>query len=99
MHWGCTGMQFDDAGFPDRVHGALSAGCFQWTTAAFLQWLGTARRFVRGVFQNNGLPDPDGERDMLAASAMRIERAVDSRLADMIDEDLLAASQSVPSHA
>lgn len=89
----------DDAGFPDRIHGALSAACFQWTSAAFLQWLSSARRFVRGVFQDNGLPAPASERDMLAAAAMRIERAAHSRLADMIDEDLLMAGQSVHAHA
>jgi hypothetical protein len=36
---------------------------------------------------------------MLAAAAMRIERAAHSRLADMIDEDLLMAGQSVHAHA
>jgi hypothetical protein len=89
----------DDAGSPDRVNGELTAACFQWTTAAFLQWQSSARRFVRGVFRNNGLPPLSCESDLLTASAMRIERAPMSRLADMIDEDLLIAAQSSPSHA
>jgi hypothetical protein len=89
----------DDGGFPDRINGEISAACFQWTTPAFLQWLGSARRFVRGVFRNNGLPPHAVERDLLAASAMRLERAANSRLADMIDEDLLAAGQNAATHA
>lgn len=89
----------DDAGSPDRIHGALSAACFQWTTAAFLQWLSSARRFVRGVFQGNGLPDPVSGRDVRPGAAMYVERVASSRLADMIDEDLLAGRHYVASHA
>jgi hypothetical protein len=89
----------DDAGLPDRINGALSAGCFQWSTAAFLQWFASARHFVRGVFERNGLPSPATNRDILDAGAMRVEQIPHSRLADMIDADLLAGAQGVPAHA
>ena len=89
----------DDAGLPDRIHGSLSAACFQWSTAAFLQWSVSAHCFVRGVFERNGLPLPVTDGDLLVGAAMRLESAPHSRLADMIDADVLSGRQSFLAHA
>jgi len=89
----------DDTGAPDRVNGPVSAACFQWTTAAFLDWVSSAPHFIRGVFRSNGLPKPVNGNDVLPGAAMRVERLHDSRLADLIDEDFLSTGQNVQIHA
>ncbi|WP_062209752.1 hypothetical protein [Aureimonas sp. AU12] len=87
----------DDAGHPDRVDGALGAACFGWSTAAFLAFTAATPPLTRGLFNDNGLPSAPGRDRVLRACAMRIERAVPSRLADMIDADLLAGRGGRPS--
>jgi hypothetical protein len=79
----------DDAGAPDRIHGSLSAGCFAWTSAALLAWIASAPRFIHGVFKTNGLPKPLTGSQVLTSAATRAEVPRSSRLADMVDEDLL----------
>jgi len=89
----------DDLGAPDRVNGAMSAACFGWTTAGLLSWIQSAPQFVQGVFSTNGLPEPRGVNHVLPGAAIRIERLPLSRLADMIDEDLLSSYERVDIHA
>jgi hypothetical protein len=89
----------DDLGALDRVHGALSAACFGWTTAALLSWIEQAPPLVQGVFSTNGLPEPRGARHVLAGAAIRVEPLPSSKLADMIDEDLLSSSKHANVHA
>lgn len=81
----------DDAGRPDRIDGSLTAAFFGWSTPALLEWSLDAPRFLRGLFRDSGLPATPGRDRILHAAAMRIERPRASRLADMLDEDLLAA--------
>jgi len=54
---------------------------------------------VRGVFERNGLPLPVTDGDLLVGAAMRLESAPHSRLADMIDADVLSGRQSFLAHA
>jgi hypothetical protein len=82
----------DDAESPDRIHGALSAGCFGWSTAALFAWLPTAPRFVRGVYGTNGLP-PASRAHVFSGAAMRVEAPVVAPLADLIDHDILRAAR------
>jgi len=94
----------DETGAPDRIYGAISAGCFAWTTAALLEWLGSSTPLVHGVFRTNGLPDARDPDHILAGAAMRVEPLQASRFADMIDADLLdSASETsgtrAPLHA
>ncbi|RIY02709.1 hypothetical protein D3218_04965 [Aureimonas flava] len=79
----------DDAGRPDRVDGAYGAACFGWSTPAFLDHAAGAPVLTRGLLGDSGLPVSPGDRRH-AACALRVERAAASRLADMIDADLLA---------
>lgn len=79
----------DDSGLPDRVDGALSSACFGWSTPALLGWSIDSPRFLRGVFRSGGLPEAPGRDRMLPGAAIRVERPLASRLADMIDEDLM----------
>lgn len=79
----------DDAGRPDRVDGALGAACFGWSTAAFLAHAAETPALTRGLFGDSGLPVSPGRDRHHRACALRIERAAVSRLADMIDADLL----------
>ncbi|KQT82833.1 hypothetical protein [Aurantimonas sp. Leaf443] len=80
----------DDAGNPDRVEGALSAACFGWSAPALLEWSLSAPRFLRGVFRDSGLPVSSRRDRAMPGAAMRVERIRASRLADMVDEDLLS---------
>jgi hypothetical protein len=85
----------DDTGAPDRINGELSAASFGWSTAALYSWLPTSTPLVRGVRAGNGLPPPQRAAQVRAAAAMRVERPEPSRLADLIDEDLLASRHGV----
>lgn len=85
----------DETGAPDRIDGSLSAASFGWSTTALLGWTTTARRFVHGTFRTNGLPPAPGPDHVLTGAAIRIERARASRLADLIDEDLLRSTGGV----
>jgi hypothetical protein len=92
IHW----FEFiDDCGSPDRINGELSAAGFGWSTAALYAWLPASTPLVRGVRAGNGLPAPQRAAQVRAASAMRVERQGPSRLADLIDEDLLASRHGV----
>jgi hypothetical protein len=84
----------DDAGRPDRVDGAFGAACFGWSTAAFLAHAADAPALTRGLYGDSGLPVSPARDRAHPASAMRIERTAVSRLADMIDADLLAGRGS-----
>lgn len=84
----------DDAGRPDRVDGAYGAGCFGWSTAAFLAHAADAPALTRGLYGDSGLPVSPARDRARRACALRIERAAVSRLADMIDADLLAGRGS-----
>ncbi|MET0258234.1 MAG: hypothetical protein ABW179_06595 [Methylobacterium sp.] len=84
----------DDAGHPDRVDGALGAAGFGWSTAAFLAHAGAAPVLTRGLFGDSGLPRHPGRDRALPACASRVERPAVSRLADMIDADLLASMRT-----
>jgi hypothetical protein len=79
----------DDVGAPDRVDGALSAAAFGWSTPSLLEWSLSAPRLTRGLYQGSGLPETPGRDRVFKTAAMRIERPRASRLADMLDEDLL----------
>lgn len=83
----------DDNGHPDRVEGAFSAACFGWSTAALLAWSVDAPRFTRGLFKTSGLPENALHDRVVAGAAMRVERPRPSRLADMIDADLLRIAE------
>jgi hypothetical protein len=92
IHW----FEFvDDTGLPDRINGELSAASFGWSTAALYSWLPASTPLVRGVRAGNGLPPPQRSGQVRAAAAMRVERLSPSRLADLIDEDLLASRHGV----
>jgi len=80
----------DDAGRPDRVDGALGAACFGWSTGAFLAFAADAPALTRGLFGDSGLPVSSDRDRVHSACALRIERTAASRLADMIDADLVA---------
>ncbi|WP_062014941.1 hypothetical protein [Aureimonas sp. AU4] len=80
----------DDSGQPDRVDGALGAACFGWSADSYLAFAARAPALTRGLFADGGLPrDPVRDR-VLPGCALRLERPAASRLADMIDADLLA---------
>ncbi|WP_162246065.1 hypothetical protein [Aureimonas sp. Leaf460] len=79
----------DDAGAPDRVDGALSAAAFGWSTPALLEWSLSAPRLSRGLYKDSGLPRTPGRDRVAKGAAMRTERPRASRLADILDEDLL----------
>jgi hypothetical protein len=79
----------DDADMPDRVHGAWSAACFSWNTAALLEWLPGAPWLSRAVCGTSGLPAAQPQHCWPAA-AIRVERPLRSRLTEIIDEHLLA---------
>lgn len=83
----------DDAGAPDRVDGALSAAAFGWSTPALMEWSLSAPRFTRGLHKGSGLPETPGRDRTAQGAAMRIERPRASRLADMLDEDILRLSE------
>ncbi len=86
----------DDLGRPDRVDGAFTAAAFGWSAASFLEWSVSAPRFTRGLHRESGLPLNEAGERRAPGAAMRVERPRASRLADMVDEDLLAGRDRAP---
>ncbi len=79
----------DDEGRPDRVDGSLAAACFGWSTPALIEWSRTAPRFLRGTHGTGALPDHAAFDRIVPGGAIRLERPRASRLADLIDGDVL----------
>ncbi|WP_062119273.1 hypothetical protein [Aureimonas sp. AU40] len=79
----------DDEGRPDRIDGALSAAAFGWSTPALIDWSRTAPRFLRGTHAGGALPEQPGLDRLVAGGAVRLERPRLSRLADLIEADIL----------
>ena len=79
----------DDEGRPDRVDGTISAAAFGWSTPALLDWSRTAPRFLRGTHGTGALPLQPGFDRLVSGGAIRLERPRASRLADLIEADIL----------
>jgi hypothetical protein len=79
----------DDEGRPDRIDGALGAAAFGWSTSALIDWSRAAPRFLRGTHAGGALPERPGLDRIVSGGAVRLERPRASRLADLIEADIL----------
>jgi hypothetical protein len=79
----------DDEGRPDRIDGALGAAAFGWSVPAFIEWSRAAPRFLRGTHKGGALPERPVLDRVVSGGAVRLERPRASRLADLIETDIL----------